>query len=96
MHDRENTRLYGQFGWLFANQASELDPDRALDAARVALCFLREERFDSLEMPDLEALDVLACLGAAIGIDRVDLDPQAVVPVSASRLRQPGADRDEE
>ena len=58
--------------------------------------FARQERFDTVEVAELEVHDVLRGLRAVIGIDGVDLYPQAVIPVRASGLREPRAHGDEE
>jgi hypothetical protein len=58
--------------------------------------FPGQELLDSGERVDAEARDVIAAGIAAVTVDRVDLHPQAVVPVRAAQLREPCAHGDHE
>ena len=55
-----------------------------LQRLAVALCLARDKVFDIGEVVHIETGNVLVNDAAAVGIDWVDLDPQAVVPVCAS------------
>jgi hypothetical protein len=74
-------------------RSTEFDADGPRDIVGVTLGLAGNKCFNSLEVAYLQIIDKPGGFVAAIRIDRVDLDPQAVVPVRTPRLRQPGADR---
>jgi hypothetical protein len=81
---------------LLADGFAEFDAHRASDPAAISLGFPLQKCLDSIEVGDIEPRNVRGGGRAAVRVDRVNLDPQAVVPVRAARLRQPRADGDEE
>ncbi len=95
-HDGQGIGFAAELGRLLLDCLPEFDSNRPRETAAVFAGLTRQERFDILKVTGHETLDVGCRLRAVVAVDRIDLDPEAVVPVRASCLGQPGADRDKE
>ena len=80
--------------WLLVDFSAKLYTNRPRDIVAIALCFSRQELFDTGKIAGLQVLDIFACVAAAIAVDRINLYPQAVIPIGTPRLRQRCADND--
>ena len=73
-----------------------MDDDYSKIVFDPTLRFTTDKCLDAIETVDAEFLDVASAFRAAVAVNRIDLYPQTVVPIGASRLRQPCADRHKE
>ena len=64
---------------------------RALETTAIAPDFPCQEFLDACKRVDAQPGNIVFARLAAVAVDRVDLHPQAVVPVRAAQLSQPGA-----
>ena len=81
---------------LLGDRRTQFDADRPLDAAAIAPHFTGHEFLYARERVRAKSADVVLTGVTAVAIDRVDLHPEAVVPVRAPQLREPGARGDHE
>ena len=79
---------------LFFDFLAEFHAHRPFKRVAVFIYFAGNERFDSGEVIRRQIGNVASAGIAAIAINGIYLDPQAVIPVRATRLRQPGAASD--
>ena len=81
-----------QRGGLLQDFVAQFHTHRPAQGAAEFPGFACDEILDCGEVIEFQTLDVIPSRRTAVSVDWIDLHPQAVVPVSAARLGQPGAD----